>query len=342
MGIPCLLHTRSPHTMKLVGISALIGLASAAPLEESTPHHATVLSDSPYWVYHADYVSMDYYGELWKNTITLEEVPEAGTNSWSICKGTVDTGGEGFCPRSAEQAMRVYSDLVVRHFMPNSLATGVLDESEVSNIPSGMMTGYRTKDWEGNDWDGTVPDTIDNVDAVAGYGQGGVNDVYDCGPTNSGGNSWLQNIHAPTIEYVDAEAVAPNHCLEIGSHGGYGDTFADFKLKNVDCAKTAFVMCANAFNPSGGASHGGYAFAKFELNSTHVDIMKAAFDIMNDPANQVVEEVVDNSGSSNSNSTSTGGDSTDAAEGGSNMMLIGGIVVVIVAVALFFVLGKKE
>merc|ERR1712190_356240 len=81
-------------------------------------------------------------------------------------------------------------------------------------------------------------------------------------------------------------------------------------------------MCANAFNPSGGASHGGYSFQKFELNSTHVDIMKAAFDIMNDPANQVVEEVVDDSGSSNSNSTSTGGDNTDAAEGGSNMTLI--------------------
>jgi len=342
MGIPCLLHARSQHIMKLVGISALIGLASAAPVEESSPYHATVLTDTPFWVYHADYVSMDYYGELWKNTIVLEEVPEAGTNSWTICKGTVDASAEGFCPRTAEQAMRVYSNLVVRHFMPNSLAAGVLDESEVSNIPASMMTGYRTKDWVGSDWTGTVPEPIDNVDAVANYGQGGANDVYACGPSSSGGESWLQSIHTPTIEFVDATASAPNHCTEIGSHGGYGDTFADFKLKNVDCSKASYVMCANPFNPAGSVSHGGYPMEEFELNSTLVDIMKSAFDIMNDPANQVVEEeIVDNSGTDSTgdsgNSTST---TEEAAEGGNKMIIIGAVVVV-VAVVLFFVLGKK-
>merc|ERR1712045_240587 len=107
MGIPCLLHANTQHRMRLIGISALIGLASAAPVEESV-HHATVLTDTPYWVYHNDYVSMDYYGELWLNTITLEAVPDAGTNAWSVCAGSVDLSSEAWCPRNAEHAMRVY------------------------------------------------------------------------------------------------------------------------------------------------------------------------------------------------------------------------------------------
>ena len=161
--------------MKLFGITTLIGLTSSAPQNNNEAQDATPVQ-TPFWVKHADFVSDEYYGDLWHNTIALDEIPEAGINIHDICKATSNSGS-AWCPQNQDQAMRVFSDLVVRHFMPNSSASGVLDETEVSNIPTSIMTGFRTKQYL---TPAEIPEPIDNVDFVANRNSGGPNDVYMC------------------------------------------------------------------------------------------------------------------------------------------------------------------
>merc|ERR1711898_39626 len=146
------------------------GLASATPVAQqeakSASQSATVLADAPVWAWSAAYIADDYYQTNWHYTLSLEEVPNSGENIHALCNG-ISNWSEGWCPKNEQQAMEVYSELVVRNFMPNSHAAGVLDESEVSNIPDSLQTGYRTKNYKD---DVTVPDPIDNVDAVANRG----------------------------------------------------------------------------------------------------------------------------------------------------------------------------
>jgi len=319
--------------MKFVAPLSLLGLASATPVAQqeakSASQSATVLTD-PVWVWDEAYISDDYYGTNWHMSVSLEEVPNSGENIHTICDG-LSSMSEGYCPMNEAWAKAVYAELVVRHFMPNSLAAGVLDESEVSNIPASLGTGYRTITWDSAI---TVPDPIDNIDAVANRGSNGPNDVYGCGPVE-GDEAWLQTVQNPTIGFLDDTAAAPNHCTALGMHNGYGDTFDNFKLKNVPCDETRYVICADFWEPTD-PTHGGYAVTSHKMNSTNVDILKAAFDIMYDPANQVVEETVveNNSG----NSTTTTEETTEA--GNNKMIMIGGIVVVLGIVA-FLVMGKK-
>lgn len=322
--------------MKFAASLSLLGLASATPVAQqeakSASQSATVLADAPVWAWSAAYISDDYYMDKWHYSLSLEEVPSAGENAHAICNG-ISQWSEGWCPKSEQQAMEVYSELVVRNFMPNSHAAGVLDESEVSNIPDSLQTGYRTNTWK----DGvTIPDPIDNVDAVANRGSNGVNDVYGCGPVNNA-KAYLQSVVDPTIGFLDDSAAAPNHCTALGMHNGYGDDFDNFKLKNVPCDETKYIICSDGYLPGMGAgsSHGGYNIVGAEMNSTNVDIMKAAFDIKYNPANQVVEE---------EESTEEGGETTEEtteAAGGNKNMMYGGVAVVVIAVVLFVVLGKK-
>merc|ERR1712167_283255 len=120
--------------------------------------------------------------------------------------------------------------------------------------------------------DVTVPDPIDNVDAVANRGSNGVNDVYGCGPVNDD-DAYLQNVVAPTIGFLDDSAAAPNHCTALGMHNGYGDDFDNFKLKNVPCDETRYIICSDFWLPYGGSSHGGFDVVGALMNDTNIDIM---------------------------------------------------------------------
>jgi len=319
--------------MKLVAPFALLGLASATPVAQqeakSASQSATVLADAPVWTFDSAYVADDYYGTLWHYTMSLEEIPSAGENIMSICNG-ISNMAEGWCPFDEAQAKLVYSDLVVRNFMPNSFAAGALDETEVSNVPDSLQTGYRVKSWT----DGlVVPDPIDNVDATTNRGSNGANDVYGCRAFH-GGDAYLQNVKDRTIGFVDDSASAPNHCTALGMHNGYGDSFDNFKLKNVPCDETRYVVCADFWLPIGGSSHGGFPVVGAEIDATTVDIMKAAFDIMYDPANAPEPEVEETT-----EETESTEETTEAS--GNNNMIYGGVAVVVIAVILFVVLGKK-
>ena len=333
--------------MKLVGISALIGLASAAPIDEAQDS-ATIAVATPSWHHHADFQYQGYYSEDYYHTITLDEVPNSGETTADICKAQANMA-EGWCPDSNDHIMRTYADLVVTHFMPLSAAAGVLDESEASNIPN-LMLGYRTKTWSNvNEPAVTLPATIDNALALAERGSDSANDVYDCGPTNGGERSWLQRqSRSSTAGFVDAtadSAAAP--CLAIGNQGFYGaDVENNFRMKNVACTETMHLVCVQSGNP-GANSHGGLATSIVQMNNTNVDILKAAFNLVNDPANAPAEEEADDS----SNDAGAGGDSTGdssteepAAEAGmsTTKIIVIAAVVVVVAVVLFLVLGKKE
>jgi len=319
--------------MKFVAPLALLGLASATPVAQqeakSASQSATVLADAPVWTWDSAYVADDYYSTLWHYTLSLEEIPNAGDNIMTICNG-ISSMAEGWCPFDEEQAKKVYSDLVVRNFMPNSFAAGALDETEVSNVPASLQTGYRTDTWN----DGVViPDPIDNVDATTNRGSSGPNDIYGCGPI-SGYDAYLQNVKARTIGFLDDSASAPNHCTALGMHNGYGDDFDNFKLKNVPCDETRYVICADFWLPVGGSSHGGYPVVGAEINTDTVDIMKAAFDIMYDPANAPEPEVEETTEETEST------EETTEASGNKNMYY-GGAGVAVIAVILFVVLGKK-
>jgi len=319
--------------MKFVAPLALLGLASATPVAQqeakSASQSATILADAPVWTWDNAYVADDYYFSLWHYTLSLEEIPNAGDNIMTICNG-ISVMAEGWCPLSEEQAKLVYSDLVVRNFMPNSFAAGALDETEVSNVPASLQTGYRTDTWtEGV----VIPDPIDNVDATANRGSNGPNDVYGCGPV-FGYDAYLQNVKERTIGFLDDSASAPNHCTALGMHNGYGDAFDNFKLKNVPCDETRYVICSDFWLPVGGSSHGGYPVVGAEINNSTIDIMKAAFDIMYDPANAPEPEVEETT-----EETESTEETTEAS--GNNNMVYGGVAVVVIAVILFVVLGKK-
>jgi hypothetical protein len=326
--------------MKFAAPLSLLGLASASPLSEkihvvSNAQDATVTSDAPVWAWSSDYISEPYYGFFWHYTMTLEEVPNAGENAMDICNG-ISMAAEAWCPQSELHAKQVYSELVVRNFMPNSFANGVLDESELDNIPSSLATGYRTKTWGSL----TIPEPIDNVDATTNRGNGGANDVYACGPS-WGDDSYLQSLTVPTIGFIDDTASAPNHCTALGMHNGYGDSFDDFKLKNVDCADTHYIICADMWLPVGGSSHGGFPVVGAEMNNTQIDIMKAAFDKLYDPANQPVEEEEVTDGG-DSGATDSGATETDSEKSGMSKKtkIIALVAIVVVAIIAFVALKK--
>lgn len=327
--------------MKLVAPLSLLGLASATPLAQQAKSaaqaSATVTADAPVWSWDSAYIADDYYGTFWHYTLSLEAIPNAGENIFSICNGISDSS-EGWCPYTEEHAKIVYSDLVVRNFMPNSFAAGVLDETEVSNVPDSLQTGYRTAEWSGTGGITEVPDPIDNVEAVATIGSNGPHDVYKCGPALLGnGQAYLQNVgHATerTIGFLDDTTPAINKCTALGMHNGYGDDFDNFKLKNTPCDETRYVICADFWLPPYGSSHGGYPVVGAELDRSAVDLMKEAFNLMYDPANQpeeVVEEVVEE----------TTEETTEEAASPMkrNVAVVGGIA--IVGVVAFLVLGKK-
>jgi hypothetical protein len=324
--------------MKFVAPLSLLGLASATPLAQQAKSaaqaSATITAAAPTWTWDSAYVADDYYGTLWHYTLSLEEIPNAGENIMSICNGISDMA-EGWCPYTEEQAKLVYSDLVVRNFMPNSFAAGVLDETEVDNVPASLQTGYRTREWTGTAGITEVPDPIDNVEAVATIGSNGPHDVYMCGPV-SGGKAYLQNqghATARTIGFVDDTAPASSKCTALGMHNGYGDDFDAFKLKNTPCDETRYVICSDFWKPIHGSTHGGFPVVDAELDRSAADLMKEAFNLMYDPANQpeeVVEEVVEET-------------TEETTEEAASPMKKYGIVgaVVIIAVVAFLVLGKK-
>jgi len=324
--------------MKFAAPLSLLGLASATPLAQQAKSaaqaSATITAAAPVWTFDSAYISDDYYNDLWHYTLSLEAIPNAGDNIFSICNGISDMA-EGWCPYTEEQAKFVYSDLVVRNFMPNSFAAGVLDETEVSNVPDSLQTGYRVRDWTGNGGITVVPDPIDNVEAVATIGSNGPHDVYMCGPVESG-KAYLQNEgHATgrTIRFVDDSAPASSKCTALGMHNGYGDDFDAFKLKNTPCDETRYVICADFWKPPSGSTHGGFPVVDVQVNRTAAVLMKEAFNLMYDPANQpeeVVEEVVEET-------------TEETTEEAASPMKKYGIVgaVVIIAVVAFLVLGKK-
>jgi len=325
--------------MKFAAPLSLLGLASATPLAQqakSAAQASATITVDPVWTWDSAYVADEYYGTLWHYSLSLEAVPNAGENIFQICNGIGDML-EGWCPYTEEQAKFVYSDLVVRNFMPNSFAAGVLDETEVSNVPDSLQTGYRVRDWSGSGGITDVPDPIDNVEAVATIGSNGPHDVYMCGPVPMGdGKAYLQNEnHATgrTIGFVDDSAPASHKCTALGMHNGYGDDFDAFKLKNTPCDETRYVICADFWKPVSGSTHGGFPVVDVELDRSAADIMKEAFNLMYDPANQpeeVVEEVVEET-------------TEETTEEGASPMKKYGIVgaVVIIAVVAFLVLGKK-
>merc|ERR1712167_466699 len=255
MGIPCLLHTGVKHEVCcfpfIIGPCQCHPSCSTRSQIRLSKHHRPRRCPGLGLV--CAYIADDYYQTNWHYTLSLEEVPNSGENIHALCNG-ISNWSEGWCPKNEQQAMEVYSELVVRNFMPNSHAAGVLDESEVSNIPDSLQTGYRTKNYKD---DVAVPDPIDNVDAVANRGSNGVNDVYGCGPVNDD-DAYLQNVVAPTIGFLDDSAAAPNHCTALGMHNGYGDDFDNFKLKNVPCDETRYIICSDFWLPYGGSSHGGF------------------------------------------------------------------------------------
>merc|ERR1712050_517614 len=172
-----------------------------------------------------------------------------------------------------------------------------------------------------------------NTLALAERGSDGVNDVYDCGPTNGGERSWLQRqSRSSTAGFVDAtadSAAAP--CLAIGNQGFYGDDVENnFRMKNVACTETMHLVCFLS-GSVGANSHGGLATTIVQMNNTNVDILKAAFNLVNDPANAPAEEEADDS----SNDAGADGDNTTeepAAEAGMSMtkkIVIAAVVVVV-------------
>jgi len=332
--------------MKLVGISALIGLASAAPIDEAQ-HSATIAVQTPTWHTHTDFQYEGYYADDWYHGITMEEIPAAGENTHDICKGICHMS-EGWCPGSNDHMMRAYSDLVVTHFMPKSAAAGVLDESEAANIPT-LMTAFRTKIWSNNNEPAvTIPATIDNALALAERGTDSANDVYDCGPTFGTERSFVQSqIRNGDAGFVDATAdSATVPCTAIGNQGFYGDDVEkNFRLKNVACSETMHLICVRNKNP-GANTHGGIDTVIKTFNSTNVDIMKAALNFVNDPANAPAEEEEDTSADAGGDSSTGDSSSTDepAAEAGMSttmkLVIVAGVIVI--AVVLFLVLGKKE
>merc|ERR1711898_10546 len=71
--------------------------------------------------------------------MTKEKIPNGG--DWNMANGIcrdIDLNTEPWCPDSADQAMEVFCNMAAVHLMPNSVATGVLDESEVQNIAGGF------------------------------------------------------------------------------------------------------------------------------------------------------------------------------------------------------------
>ena len=144
------------------------------------------------------------------------------------------------------------------------------------------------------------------------------------------------------MTFVDDVAYAPNYCTEIGYQGFTGDDFADnFKLKNVDCTVTRFVFCTEMWAPPGGVTHNGFPVEVKLMDSTNVDIMKAAFAVMKGEDVEVEDTNNENSGGNTGGDDVAEEEQVDEAGSSTKKNIIIAIVVIVFALVLFIVLGKK-
>jgi len=240
--------------MKLLYPLSLVGLAVASPVPQDS---AMASIASPVWMADRTQIYDPMMGSGYGVTLTTEPVAlDTATDQWCA---SVGAGSEPWCPINPTWASVTYSNLAAVMLMPNSVSTGVLDESEIPNL-AGFASGWTTG-----------------------------------GACNS--PAFTTNMQQSMFDMMGAATTLPladAACTEIGAHGAQAATFADFEATAVDCTESRYVMCYNAANPMGGdgfpadgdVTHGDVtadATNKLTFDQANVDLVVAAFDIMNDP-----------------------------------------------------------
>merc|ERR1739848_134654 len=329
--------------MKLVSgfvTAALVGLSHAGPVAQNSEP----MEEIPEVFYmkptQFEISPSQSSGHKSRITMTSEKIPNGGdwNMAYGICRD-MDINTEPWCPDSADQAMEVFCNMAAVHLMPNSVATGVLDESEVQNIAGGFWTGASTT------FATSIPDTIDHTSLV--FGDGSVNDVYTCGDGDGDYyfNFWYRGdyygdypgIATPLFTYDTAPGT--HGCLTWGDHGGYGDTFEPFSMTNAPCqvdddSNAKFLLCATS---QGMAEQNG----EIEMTQANINLVKEAFTILNDPAYAPATTAAPATEAPvTSAPTSDGGETAAPAEGNNNTKIIVIVLLVVVAVVAFTQMKK--
>jgi len=327
--------------MKLVSgfvTAALVGLSHAGPVSQNSDPMEEIAVAHYMKPTQFEITPAQSSSHRSRIIMTKEKIPNGG--DWNMANGIcrdIDLNTEPWCPDSADQAMEVFCNMAAVHLMPNSVATGVLDESEVQNIAGGFWTGASTT------FASSIPDTIDHTSLV--FGDESANDVYTCGDGDGDYyfNFWYRGDYygdypgIATPLFTSETAPGTHGCLTIGDHGGYGDNFAPFTMTNAPCnvddgSNAKFLLCATSRGVDVQAN-------EIEMTQANIDLVKAAFTILNDPSYSPPTTAPPPTTAAPVTSAPTGGE--EASAEGSNMKLYAIILVVVVIAVVAFTQMKK-
>jgi hypothetical protein len=327
--------------MKLVAgfvTATLVGLSQAGPVSQNSDPIEELTET--FWMVPTIHEITGSMDETHKTKIRMstEKIPNGG--NYALAKGVcqdIDFDLAPWCPDTADQAMEVFSNIAAVHLMPNSVANGELDESEIINLAGGMYIGGSGT----YDNHPTIPDPIDNSNLV--FGDGSANDVYRCGPDEyeiemwnwwSTGNGY--GPYQPTPGWTLDSAPATHSCLTIGAHGGYGDTFEPFTMNNVQCevddgSNSKFVLCGSFEGANSARTN------QIEMSQANIDLVKEAFALLNDPASAYNVPPTTAPPATEAPTTSA----PSPAAGNNNMKIAAVVVILVIVAVLGFTQMKK-